>query len=196
MKKSIYTLLILSICFNSCKDNITSPNPKIEGIIPLAVGNTWVYKNVTYNWNEFDTMKVVRDSIIGDERWYAIRHSFSSWDEFYTNRIDGLYLLSSFPTSPPTAYKYFKYPSSVGDSSVVNEGMVLKLVSNSDTVRVNGQQFICFTYLQYILYGSERDTTGYRLIYMMPKVGIIKRDYYSSNNKSDNSYVLIDYKLY
>ena len=195
MKKTIYTILIISIFINSCKDNITSPSTKIEGILPLAVGNTWVYQIVA-GWTEIDTMKVVRDSLIGDERWYAIRHRLTTWDEFYTNRNDGLYLLSPYQTSPPTAYRYYKYPSSVGDSSVINGGIVVKLVSNSDTVKVNGQQFICYTYLQYVLYGSQRDTTGYLLDYMSPKVGIIKKDYYSSSNKIYNSYILLSYKLY
>ncbi|MBI2429450.1 MAG: hypothetical protein HYV29_11775 [Ignavibacteriales bacterium] len=201
-------IIFIALNFSSCKSNFTSSNDDIEGILPLAVGNTWIYRT-NYSFGvpsidstfQMDTMTVVRDSMIGNERWFAIHYSLSAshqitGENYYINRIDGLYILylsQQFGShQDPSIDHLIKYPSNIGDS-IVNSGSIIKLTSMTDTVTVDQAQITCHTYQ---VYNSARDTTvGYNLIYLNPNVGIVKTDTYSSSNKLGSSRRLLTYSL-
>src|SRR5450759_4218995 len=129
----IHFILTLStiISLDGCKENATSPETNVtQNILPLAIGNVWIYQvdiyvDSTGNVDDhpvstqFDTMQVVRDSVIGNERWFAISYStqgktYFTGQNFYTNRVDGIYVLrlqqqvGSYHN--PYIELYLKYP--------------------------------------------------------------------------------------
>lgn len=79
-------------------------------IMPLAVGNMWVY-SVSYQdtlhfYHYEDTILITRDTVIGGESWYVDQRGYH-----YANRSDGLYLLNN--GQPVLA---LKFPANINDS--------------------------------------------------------------------------------
>ncbi|GEM_PF-1524189 len=125
--------LVVGAFLPGCHDDPLHPQPPVisnnsDGMVPLKVGNEWIYRYFMYDTsgNEIatflDTVAVERDTIIGNERWYRVprlKPADADFFDFYTNRIDGLWVLQRVigPNSD-TAFSYltFKYPTQPGDS--------------------------------------------------------------------------------
>ena len=88
--------IILILFMTSCSSVNDPAENEIEELIPLEIGNAWVFD---HNWNPdeimTDTLSVVRDTLIGDNVWYKIESNFSflntTLNGYYINHEDGLY---------------------------------------------------------------------------------------------------------
>jgi hypothetical protein len=116
------TVLIIAGC--SAKDPL-SPTAPSGSIMPLAVGNAWIYGMFTYsppNTIPYDTavhlVEILDSTLVGSELWYRARHVMfnppSAYDTtflYYANRSNGLYTRESVSDS---AYLKVRYPAAVG----------------------------------------------------------------------------------
>jgi hypothetical protein len=96
MKKQFvlyYIVTAMLFTFNSCK---TENEPVIETqevYLPMSVGNYWIYQhykidslgNETPLRNAFDSLYIVKDSVINGERYYAFENSG------YFGKLQGLF---------------------------------------------------------------------------------------------------------
>jgi hypothetical protein len=106
-----FTVIIISL---SCKDNPVThwDENSTTHLIPLKVGNFWVYASGTKVTgggdvdSEIDTLKV----ILQNEKGYLLqsRLEFVMPNGYYSNRADGLYREDRLQ---------FKYPSEIGELS-------------------------------------------------------------------------------
>ncbi len=82
-------------------------------LLPLAIGNFWEYQvtaydSVSVHGTSFDTILIVRDTVISGETWYADKGK-----NLYINRADGLWCkdwfsgsLYHFAVPPPVSVPY------------------------------------------------------------------------------------------
>ena len=199
--KNYWLLLLIFIIVqfqNGCNSNSTGPPDEFEDILPLALGNKWIYQidnyfdskgNVVDHITEvqYDTMEVVRDTMIGNERWFAIRHSIdantnSIGENYYVNRADGIYILTTqqFRGSYqyPSVKIFLKYPMEIGDS-ITFMGEVKKLIAISDSVTINSKNYFCYIYEISNIYDSTYvpEPERHNLIYLSPQIGFVRGEY-------------------
>lgn len=168
------TLFLLATAAAGCDvvgpQEIAPPEP----ILPLAVGNTWVYTTVSYDYEGAPRDTVTRlegvfaDSTVDGETWYAWGKGETS-DEaeadafhhtrsrlWYTLRDDGLW---RGPPGSATPWHEIPYPASVGetnrprliDGRTVGGGN-MTLVSTDTTVTVAAGTFRCYHYQEQGVY--------------------------------------------
>ncbi|MFA5832592.1 MAG: hypothetical protein WDA22_03840 [Bacteroidota bacterium] len=179
MKKFANAFLFCFVVFvlPSCeKDNPVDTSPSVKQIWPLKPGNTWAFSTVEYDTtgtvikSGFGSFVVTTDTIVSGETWYHITGTGSGGTMFYTNRSEGLWVMSN-STSGLFQGLFFKYPVNAGDNwSLGGDPMFLQ---SADTViTVPAGTFHCYEYrLSMIDY-----------YYFCPGVGIISEDSYSSTN--------------
>jgi hypothetical protein len=118
--KNLYFLLTLIglFSFSGCSSSSEPCTPiKTSGpIIPLAIGNEWIYRVTQYQdesgiigFVHYDTMRVIRDSLIGGEKWYLMTDGWS------TNRSDGLWGLYYVTPDSTIPVLLWKYPAKSGE---------------------------------------------------------------------------------
>lgn len=109
---------MVSSCILGCSEGATGPSTS-SVIMPLAVGNEWIYKTTSYHYNPtridtyFDTVKIVRSYVAKGDTVFE----FSGTNQYSlyayqagTNRNDGYY------TEASKGMKIFvKYPVLEGD---------------------------------------------------------------------------------
>jgi hypothetical protein len=179
MKSFVNALLFCFVVFmlTSCKkDNPVDSSPSVKQIWPLKPSNTWAYHTIEYDTTGAITQSgsgalvVTTDTIVGGETWYQISGAWSGGSMFYTNRSDGLWIMSN-STSGLFQELFFKYPVSAGDSW--NFGGDQIFLQSADTlITVPAGTFHCYEY--------RLSMSDY--YYFCPGVGIIAEDSYSSTN--------------
>jgi hypothetical protein len=133
-------------------------------IVPLAVGNTWIYQIINYDTlgNETarfnDTTSIVTDTVIDGETWYTYEQS----SEWYTNKIDGFYLFIN-----NKKVMIYKYPVKKGDAFSMREGSNILIESNDTLITTAAGTFSCVTYK--IIENSSLETK----MYFAPGIGRI-----------------------
>lgn len=127
----------LAACDSSGTDGVPLPAPSqpggSTGIVPLAVGNEWVFETRLTRYTQTgsptedlptrDTLRVVDTRVQNGETWYrlvatpspqaasaVLEACYGGW---LTNRSDGLYRLSS--TDSTRAARLVRYPVATGD---------------------------------------------------------------------------------
>ena len=179
MKSFVNALLFCFVVFmlTSCKkDNPVDSSPSVKQIWPLKPGNTWAYHAIEYDTTGAITQSgsavivVTKDTIVGGETWYQISGIGSGGSMFYTNRSDGLWVMSN-STSGLFQSLYFKYPVSAGESWNLGGDQIF-LQSADTLITVPAGTFHCYEY--------RLPMSDY--VYFCPGVGFIAEDSYSSTN--------------
>jgi len=179
MKLIVNALLFCFLIFfiTSCKkDNPVDSSPSVKQIWPLKQGNTWAFSTIEYDTagvvthSGSGTFVVTTDTIVTGETWYHITGGGSGESMFYTNRSDGLWVMSNSTTGIFRGL-FFKYPVSTGDSW--NLGGDPMFLQSADTlITVPAGTFHCYEY--------RLSMSDY--YYFCPGVGFIAEDSYSSTN--------------
>lgn len=208
--KILLTLIpLFLLLLNSCKeDNIVSPTSSSTGLMPLKLGNYWIYrvgikdsfKDTLYSFQ--DTLRVIEKT----DRGFLLKSRLQIilLDGYYKNEKDGLYMNDSLQ---------FKYPGTVGEpcgqiglGNVVDtsgkspDGIIFKTdykysyLSTGDTISLTD----CYYYYLNAFYQSENiKTTGYTIF--KPGIGMVLRDWADIDeivNEFYNPFAsLIDYHL-
>jgi len=182
----IVTILILT----NCHDNSTNPidDSLNDTIIPLKVGNYWVYQsNEVGNINRRDTIMVTLKKQINGKDWYL-------FGEIYVrNEKDGLWMID--PEAPnKTPVLILKYPGKVGDQWNVSNDEKTKILSTDTGIEVLGKMYShCYLYEDIILEnGNISEKTK---IYIKPGIGIVKTEEYNNAGGLEDQALLVLYKL-
>jgi hypothetical protein len=101
MKNRVFLILLIAgilLLGNSCGDSGTEPVWENENLIPLSIGNYWVFDTYLYNQNthkmEYDetiTFGIADTLTISGEKWYLLGENDSYFLKMI-NRNNGLYI--------------------------------------------------------------------------------------------------------
>jgi hypothetical protein len=166
-------VMLVALCsfwfyFSGCKenDNSTASLTSWDVIVPLSVGNQWIYlvTDSTASSGRFIvdtiTVQIIRDTTIQNEKWYmAERHShtFIPTDAskkyntaLWINRADGHWVGPYGPGMQFLLYLAVKYPASVNDSWQLPQWdytypiITPTVISTNVRVDVPAGQFVCY----------------------------------------------------
>jgi len=147
-------------------------------IAPLETGARWIYRTTLSDVSAdtvirvyFDTVQVLRDTMIDGETW-----SLVSWDEqAWINRSDGYWIWYEYAYPPSQPYHMAKFPASGGDTYVSDfAGIVHTVTVAGIEVRVTVPWGTIETY-----HYQFKDTDGVidSEHYFVPGIGRIKSSY-------------------
>ncbi len=108
MRLKILFLLALALIFNACKkeSNVTSPSVAQE-LIPLAIGNYWIYNGVTLDQNGNETIPTwIDSSVVTGLKTVAGKQAYEI-SEYVNSSLSGLWYVSK------DGEKYYIYFPSV-----------------------------------------------------------------------------------
>ena len=195
-KVIFFSLLLGTVFFlNACKKE---DNPVNQGgtttatvLMPLKLGNQWIYRSISLDslgvvqHVDTSTFKIVRDTLIQNERWYFIGRD-STARELLTNRTDGLWYMSlhSTGTIAQAAVLFAKYPANVNDSWLGPDSSTVKLITNNLAVTVPQGTYTCYQYS----YTNKRTGAVEQSKYFPPGRGFVKDEGYSRTS-SGQTYV-------
>jgi hypothetical protein len=190
--RNLFWLSILVTLCSGCEDKgvVTPPQASQQGIMPLKVGNCWIYETTFLDTlgNVIlvapETLAVVVDTMIKGETWFRVKNVL------YTNRSSGLWI---WGTDEP--YLFYKYPTEVGDSTLTGYGTIQTVTATARQVNVPAGTFSCVEYSQ--RFGS---IIGY-VEYCSYNVGVIRYDEFCDKYDGNRIYhhckqsLLISYQL-
>ncbi|OGU63925.1 MAG: hypothetical protein A2499_03580 [Stygiobacter sp. RIFOXYC12_FULL_38_8] len=143
MKKLILFTLFLILILVSCKneDSIVNQNTLHE-LVPLKIGNWWAFQRINYDSTGnavstfIDTMKVLRDTVIQNERWFI-----TNYYGIYRNATNGVRFWDSTNNS---SYVYL-YPVKEHDMFVMGSAIV-EVISTNEKLKVPYGDISCVHY--------------------------------------------------
>jgi len=170
MRYSYFSFLVVVLCLVSCRENNPlSSNGSPGVIVPLHVGNTWVYQVITLD-TLGDTLSVdtgmtqiMRDTLISTPgRWYV-----DNAGQFATVEPDGYWRLNGGRNL------FLRYPVRAGEKYVCRDengasSLEALVISKSVTLSVPQGEHSCYLYQFY-----NSATKGYLRYYVEPNVGIV-----------------------
>jgi hypothetical protein len=173
--KRITLAVALVLCLASC-DDIGTQTEVIGVIMPMKIGNEWVYKETAFDSVgqpiaiDYDTVRIARDSSLLGEMWFLDNHGI-----LQTNRQDGRWVFAGTP------YMTEKYPARLNDSYVVQDSLsgILARVSGANiSVVVPAGAYEAYGYRW------SRLTTANAVadFFFVPNIGMVKAATYSRSS--------------
>lgn len=177
------TLLMSSGCDRSrgILDNSSSGE-----IIPLKVGNRWVYKLTQFD-EEGDVLgsdqyaaRVDRDTVLNNETWYFLVDA-NRILALATNRADGYWVrevtvLAGAVVGVGEPYLSAKYPATVGEMYPNDDDYVTTVTSTGTEVSIPAGAHDCYQYLRMSATRPYESTFYYRA----PGVGTVLQELFAS----------------
>jgi len=172
MKKvPLVAAFVLASCTNG--DSPTGTGSLTNVIVPLKLGNSWMYSATSYDENGVGyawlpyTLELLQDTILNNETCYFIGGERT----LVVNRYDGLW---GFDLGTIPQYLVLKYPSSEGYTySTGSEREYTITVHNRDTsVAVASGRYSCYLYLARHVSGSEIQA------FVAPNTGIVMAEFF------------------
>ncbi len=190
MKK--YLLLVFCLGIISCKSSTDTGTQNQTVIMPLAIGNTWIYLDNGYDSNghlfvpsTYDTLLISDTITYGKDILYKPQNRLI----YYTNKANGLWV--RYDLAPSEEIFFAKYPAKDGDifrrdSLIVTKesspdplGLTIGnfiVSSTTESVTVPAGTFVCYKYN-----ADYYDTTSHQLVdrvnsFYAPNVGRIKSE--------------------
>ncbi len=208
MKYIFSIILITYLLFISCSEQITEPTDQAIELLPLKLGNYWIY-NVGVKDSYNDTILTFRDTlriIEQTDQGFLLRSRLQIilLNGYYKNGADGLYMNDTLQ---------FKYPGIAGENcGQIGLGNIFDVngfspvgiisrtdfkysyISSGDTINLPD----CYYYFLSSFYSNhDIKTTGYTVF--KPGVGMVLRDWVDINeivNEFYNSFAsLIEYHI-
>jgi hypothetical protein len=151
--------------FTSCNETSTNNNP-IE-IIPLNIGNKWLYSVKSLDDSVVKANQILKDTLLQGEKWFIM--NLDGVPVFIAqNKPDGLWIFRKSTAYPDgKAVLFYKYPAKVGDSYDIDT-IKISVLSIRDTIQVIGGTYTCYHYQT--LYGQQEKYDEY----LAPGIGAIK----------------------
>lgn len=138
---AITAIIIAAIGCSESTDSNDDNNTETRQIVPLAIGNMWVYTSSGVEegtpYQRSDTLEVLDDTTVNGETWYkASFHTSGAGDAFLlTNRSDGLWQWYIY--SGKNQEMLAKYPAITNDAWTLLDGSS-KVIVNVDTLVSSG----------------------------------------------------------
>jgi hypothetical protein len=185
--------LLLAFCFAiiSCKNSTDTVVQGQSVIMPLAIGNTWIYIDNGYDSNGHLIVPTPSDTLlISDTLSYGkdIIYIPQNRHIYYVNRADGLRIrydgyfdetfIAKYPAKAGDIFRHDRYlitKESSPDPIGVAAGDLI-VSSTIESVTVPAGTFICYKYNE-----DYYDTASHQLLdrfntYYAPNVGMIKEE--------------------
>lgn len=154
--------VVLIVLFGlGCKsnDNVTNSSEVTSVILPLAVGNEWIYAH--NSTQPPDTHRVLSDTTIDGETWYLWQSQAGTVIPAI-NRSTGLWI-----NSGGVEYRFLKYPASSGDTYQFTN-LQATVESTRDSVEVPGGFHFCWKYV--FTYAGNNAL----ILFAAPDIGIVR----------------------
>lgn len=136
-------LFALSLLSLSCTTPTDNPPAPADVLLPLKVGNRWIMQ-LTYSDTTqpgFDTMRVSRDTLIQNERWFYLSDAFFGPDHaLLTNRSTGVWGWHN-----DSSRFLWKYPALPGETYLSGSDTT-RVVSITAGVDVPAGHLLCYQY--------------------------------------------------
>jgi hypothetical protein len=179
MLKRIGHLIILLIILTL----IAGCAKKKDDIIPLKVGNLWIYKtdkydqNGTLNSSQYSSHCILKDTSKYGETFYLFE-GFLPW----INKADGLYVLGQ--DSLPELF--LKYPAPENDSytNKMNDSIIIK--KTDEKLNIPSGNFKCYKYQ--VNNTANPNITSF--LYVSPGTGIVQIEDYNKSSDSDSTFLM------
>jgi hypothetical protein len=151
MNKYLASIIIAfsAVTGYSCSDSsdpVTPSNTESVVILPLALGNTWLYQHTMTTpegeelFSDSTRVSVIRVDTVSAEQWYLMSNTF-----FYITRPSGLWMCTGKTEAPYMAYKS---PAVNGDSYDLydNFGKVThyRVLAVDEELEVRAGSFTCW----------------------------------------------------
>ncbi|MFH2054972.1 MAG: hypothetical protein ABIJ61_03350 [bacterium] len=170
---ALFVIAVALSCSNGTDSDNNDDNGESKKIVPLAVGNFWVYSNTGFDFvgafEYTDTLQITGDTVVNGETWYKATYKSAS-DEgnnfLLTNRSDGLWQWQLYTGGSQELIA--KFPAILTDAWAVAAGGS-KTIVNLDTLVQSGPGFFrCIHYsYEYQAVASHE--------YYCPNVGLVYR---------------------
>ena len=172
------SFLLIVACSES--DHPTDPERgQIKSLVPLAVGNIWVY-------NDFDDY----DHIYSTESWHGKTLYRTSSTQTIGFIQDGNWFINLWDTGHEIRqFEAFKYPEVYPDERWIAKSAKFRFINKDIQTVVNDDTFYCYKYEAYDTLEVHGDSLG-NITHMMkefffdPKVGMVKKQYYYMSDSS------------
>ncbi|HEY6907393.1 MAG TPA: hypothetical protein VI230_07975 [Ignavibacteriaceae bacterium] len=181
MKSLSVSLIIYCFILNGCKNesNVIVPPIVTTEIVPLKVGNSWLYQTTVYDTmgnivsSTFDSFSVVSDTLINGQYYFTLSTGVIRW-----NDVSGFWMLAA-----PDSLLLYKYPAEVGDTYGT-----LKVICKDSLIVILKGTFKCYGYSGTVA-----------IDYVSPGIGLIKEEWFK-NKISGAKYLyqkqeLLDYQI-
>jgi hypothetical protein len=198
---SILILLLFSLI--SCDESAVNEPPKKSNnneIVPLSIGNNWVYLNYDYEIKPTPTIvysdeKITKDTIINNVKYFVLEKLFSPGKSFCYSDSSGY-----FQSSKDYNVK-IKYPVQVGEVFYMSPYHdTVKVISVNQKITVPAGTFECIHYQSFDTIPKREDNGVIREKYLAKVdfyysvgVGMVLTNYSTSEN--NRSIVMIKKEL-
>ncbi|MEI6089771.1 MAG: hypothetical protein WCR42_04925 [bacterium] len=221
MKKYILAINLLAfiLMLSSCDDIVDADNNILKTkityntikadqeynvIMPLKVGNVWIYKTTIYTngfigtMTSYDTITVKEETIINGEKWFVvgITGKSATIPYYITNTDVGLYyksstnlnssnLIAEYPLKHSSYYHGDQYYSAIYDDIHVAIDDSLDYWTNAEIVNNYPMVYGDYTAYKYNTWAKFRHTNTkldtIAIEYYQPNIGIVHREEYEVN---------------
>jgi hypothetical protein len=172
-KQSILAILALSLAHaTGCSKKPVNPKAQ-DTIVPLAVGNLWVYR-VTAATVTSDTQEVVRDTVVDEEKWYVMGGAGydATHPACWTNRDNGLWVWYGFYADSSSRWLLAKYPSEQGETYDVQPWK--SEIQNAEVESTDAEVTTPAGRYSAYCYHIRRGAPSFTRYYFSPGVGLVK----------------------
>lgn len=145
-------------------------NPEVLSLYPLAIGNLWVYDKNVEMYKSVYKIKVVKDTIIGERKYYELKDVTSKQSQPVFVRIDSAYgKIYQYNSGDVILYDFSA--DEIGDTTLFNKengyeaGWFLESISSFYKWGIGSDLY---------LYNYIIPTSGYRLNTFVKGVGLYK----------------------
>ncbi|MBI1804645.1 MAG: hypothetical protein HY033_08725 [Ignavibacteriae bacterium] len=192
------TILLSIISGSECRHgsnpvDADSISDNSNGLVPFKVGNKWIFRFYAYDTlgnvetTFSDSFVVMRDTVIGKERWYKIP-GFKPMDidylDWYTNRSDGIWVRRKYYDSSIT-YLTFKFPTVKDDYWGNQIQDSTRVLSTSEVVSTPSGTYTCIRYEDHYEFSQLGDVQ----YYFAPHKGWVQLDLFTQTS-SGRLYVI------
>lgn len=194
--KQLIAICLFAIFGTSCSNSTDDASQTHDDLIPLKIGNYWVYENKRYTVSNLDsilsyyidTMLVESKSFEGSKTLYNMKKEYT-----YSSESDGIWMYFRNGNTIIDKGLAFRFPSNVGDKNYLNGiGMQITTIAKDEIFKSDLGEFKCYRYF------STNSLNNIQHL-ICPKIGIMKIKNTSYSESAKDSIVfektLISYHL-
>jgi hypothetical protein len=180
----LHVILLLNLSCGNSDDELSVSTPGVPNVIlPLQVGNTWIYQRSSFDTQgsiiaqDTLTQRIARDTLISGERWYIWETPFGL--SMGTLRSDGYW---TYVGGEPALALH--YPASRNETYKLTEsGPVVHVLAVDTLITVPFGTFACIAYEQL----SSLDGRRARIDFCTANTGVIRVDEFVPARSGEDS---------
>lgn len=178
IKRTLYVAVLLFVA--ACDSTSISPEDAgTDALIPLAVGNEWIWQTVERSTHRgevkeavrFDTVRVVSDTSLLGESWFRLREKNGEY--LAANRPSGFWHRTLSEAGNGDPLLVYKYPAGIGEQfprPSWPDSSVIQVMSLDTTITVPAGTFKAVHYAQ--IWNDKPITCDF---FVAPGAGLIKK---------------------